>query len=144
MIDGLRRKFAKSIDKDPWDTEQEFEPEVEVEAAEAPELPTDAAVIAAATQMGPPSPTNDVDSGEYYKDIVRTAIENGGKYGDHLIPIPWLRMILAGLEWRRIDSEMMWYGVEASSPGADELPKIPSYGDLFPPEPDAPAGPGQN
>lgn len=142
MIDGIRRKFAKSIDKDPWDTENEFEPEAEVEATEAPGHPTDAAVIMAATQFAPPSTTNDVDSGEYYKSIVRTAIENGGKYGEHQIPIPWLRMILAGLEWRHIDPEMMWYGVEAGALGEPIHSKMPGYGTVFPENDDAPSWTG--
>ncbi len=143
MIDGIRRKFAKSIDKDPWDTEQELQPEVEVEDAETSELPTDTAVILAA-QIPPSSGTNDVDSGEYYKNIVKTAIHNGGKYGRHHIPIPWLRMILAGLEWRQIEPEMMWYGWDVAGSGDEDLPEIPSYRDLFPSEPDAPTGPGLN
>lgn len=143
MIDGIRRKFARSIDKDPWDAEQELEPEVEVEEGKTTTLATDTAVILAATQISPSSATNDVDSGEYYKNIVKTAIDNGGKYGGHHIPIPWLRMILAGLEWRRVDPEMMWYGFEASGPN-EGLPEIPSYQDLFPSEPDAPAGPAPN
>ena len=141
MIDGIRRKFAKSIDRDPWDTEQELEPEVEAEVTEASELPTDRVVILAATRMGPPSTTNDVDSGEYYKNIVKTAIENGGWYAGHQIPIPWLRMILAGLEWRRIDPESLWYGAEAGLPGAEGLPEIPTYEDLFPSDRNSPTGP---
>ncbi len=143
MIDGIRRKFAKSIDKDPWNMEQELEHEVEVEDVGISELPTDSAVILAA-KVPPTSATNEVDSGEYYKNIVKTAIQNGGKYGRHHIPMPWLRMILAGLEWKRVDPEMMWYGWEAAGPGDENLPEIPSYQDLFPSEPDAPTGPGLN
>jgi len=131
MIDGIKRKLVRSIDRDPWDTEQEFEPD---EATEPPELPTDAADMIAAPQVAPDSTTNDVDSGEYYKNIVRTAIENGGKYRDHQIPIPWLRMILAGLEWKHVDPEMMWYGVEAATPGEPPLPGMPGYDSLFPEE----------
>ena len=142
MIEGIRRKFAKSIDKDPWDIEQEFGPETEVEEIETPELPAASAFILTAPVA--PSPTNGVNSGEYCKNIVKTAILNGGKYGEHQIPIPWLRMILAGLERERIDSEMMWYGYEATSVGGEGLPEIPSYSDLFPSEPDAPTGPDPN
>ncbi len=142
MIDGIRRRFAKSIDSDPWDVEQQLAPEAEAE--ETTELPTDNAVILAATKAASHSATNDVDSGEYYKDIVRTAIANGGKYGDHQIPLPWLRMILAGLEWRRIDPEMMWYGVEASGADDGPLPEIPNYEDLFPADRDVPTGPRLN
>lgn len=142
MIEGLRRRFAKSVDRDPWDANQELEPELETDEDEVPELSADAATIFASTLAASPAPTNDVDSVEYYKDLVRTAIENGGKYGDHQIPIPWLRMILAGLEWKRIDPEMMWYGVEAGGQGGESLPEIPSYGDLFPSDRVFPTGPG--
>jgi hypothetical protein len=144
MIDGIRRRFAESIDKDPWDTELELEPEVEAEETEVSAIPTDTAVILAATRMSTPSASNDFDSGEYYKSIVKTAIQNGGKYGEHQIPVPWLRMILAGLEWRHVDPEMMWYGVEAGDSGSEGLPEIPSYSDLFPSERDLPEGPAPN
>jgi hypothetical protein len=142
MIDGLRRKLTRSIDKDPWGTEQELEPEVDgQETVEPAEPPTDAAVIAAATRVAPSS-TNDVDSGEYYKNILKTAIDNGGKYAGHEIPIPWLRMILAGLEWKHIDPEMMWYGFDAIAPREPPIPEMPAYDALFPSEKDAPSWTG--
>ena len=137
MIDGLKRRFAKSID-DPWDADQELEPEVE----EASELPTDTAVLLAATQATVPTRSNEIDTTEYYQGLVRTAIENGGKYNGHQIPIPWLRMILAGLESRHVDPEMMWYDADAASLGDAPLPEIPSYEDLFPSERDFPTGSG--
>ena len=130
MIDRIRRRFARSIDQDPWDTEQEFEPEAEAEETEASRLSAD-------THTAPPSITNDVNSGEYHRSIVKTAIENGGRYGGHQIPVPWLRMILAGLEWRYIDPETMWYGFEASALSGESRLEIPSYEDLFPTEPGA-------
>ncbi len=137
MIDGLKRKFVKSIDKDPWDADQEFAPEVE----EASELPTDSAVLLAATEAIDTSGSNEIDTAEYYKGLVRTAIENGGKYHGHQIPIPWLRMILAGLESRHVDPEMMWYDAGAAALDSP-LPKTPSYEELFPSEADFPTGPG--
>ncbi len=140
MIDGIKRRFVKSIDRDPWEVDQVLEPETDVE--EAFELQTDTVAIPEVTTVAPPAPTNDVNSGEYYKSLVMTAIQNGGKYRDHQIPIPWLRMILAGLEWRRIDPETMWYGVDASGEGGERLPEIPAYDDLFPSDRDAPTGPG--
>ncbi len=138
MIDGIRRKFGRSIEKDPWDADQELRPEQE----ESNELPTDTAVLVAATDtVGRFSPS-DVNSQDYYKSVVINAIKNGGKHGDHRIPVPWLRMILAGLEYKHIEPEMMWYCVEAGSPAAEPLPEIPSYDDLFPSERDAPGAPG--
>ena len=132
MIDGIRRRLSKPASKDPWDADQELQPE-EV----ASELPTDAAVFLAARSVSPGYSPEDGDSNAYYRGIVRTAIENGGRYGDHKIPIPWLRMILAGLESRYIDPETMWYEVE-EGPVA-QIPEIPSYEDLFPSEREVPA-----
>ncbi len=138
MIDGIRRRLGKSAEKDPWDADQELKPELE----ENTELPTDTAVLVAATHaVGRFSPS-DVNARDHYKSLVITAIQNGGKYGSHRIPVPWLRMILAGLEYKHIEPEMMWYGVEAGASGSELLPEIPSYEDLFPSERDVPGGPG--
>lgn len=65
MIEGLRRRFAKSVDRDPWDANQELEPELETDEDEVPELSADAATIFASTLAASPAPTNDVDSVEY-------------------------------------------------------------------------------
>jgi hypothetical protein len=111
MIDGIRRRFTKSAGKDHWDAEEEFETQID----EASEVPTETAVLVAPTQLAPPTTTIDVDTSDYYKKVVRTAIENGGRYGDHQISIPWLRMILGGLESKPIDPESIWYGTETSS-----------------------------
>ncbi len=136
MIDGIRRRLEKSAGKDPWDADQEFEPE-EVDAPSV--LSTDTAVLFAAAQAETVS--NDLNPLDYYKNLVRTAIENGGRYAGHQISIPWLRMTLAGLELKRVDPEMLWEGVDGGAPD-DGLPAIPSYNDLFPSDRDAPSGPG--
>jgi len=128
MIDGIRRRFGKSIDKDPWDANLELRPEV----AETAEIPTDTAVLTAARhETGEYSPEA-ANTPDYYKSLVTNAIENGGRYGDHRISIPWLRMILAGLEFKRVEPEMMWYGFDAGTESGEPLPKIPSYENLFP------------
>ena len=129
MIDGIRRRFGKSIDKDPWDAEQSLKPE----APEVSELPTDASLLLAATPpLGEFTPSDeDVD---FYKSLVSTAIENGGRLGGHEISVPWLKMILAGLEMRPIEPEAMWYGVDAARNGRGPPPLIPPYDDLFPGE----------
>jgi len=127
MIDSLRQRLAKSMAKDPWNADQELASEPEVE--ELTELPTKKSVMLAATVSSHAAPTNDVDSSDYYMGIVRNAIEHGGRYNGHQIPVPWLRMIEAGLEYRRIDPEMMWEGVEADLGGRA---KIPAYNDMFP------------
>ncbi len=143
MIDGIRRRLTKSTDSDPWDADQElnldFSQEVEVE--EASELPTDAAVLVAAQDSVELGATNDVDPSDFYKNLIGAAIQNGGKFGDHQISIPWLRMVLAGLDSRRIESESMWYGYEPGSSPTEPLPETPSYDDLFPSDRDVPYGP---
>lgn len=127
MIDGIRRRFGKSIDGDPWDAGRELTPEM----VETVRFPTDATVLVAATHARGEYIPAGADAPDYYKSLVSAAIENGGKYGDHQMSIPWLRMILAGLDQRFIEPETMWYGVEAGGPGGP-LPEIPSYEDLFP------------
>jgi hypothetical protein len=128
MIDALRRRFRKSIDKDPWNANQGLKPEFE----ENVELRTDTAPsVATPHASGKFSPLNE-NTPDYYKSLVATAIQNGGRLGDHQIPIPWLRMILAGLELKHIEPEMMWYGVESGSSSRGHSPGIPSYNVLFP------------
>ena len=122
MIDGIRRRFAKSVDGDPWDADQKLGPQT----AELSELPTDAAVLVAATNATGEFIPAGPDAPDYYNNLVSTAIENGGKHGDQRISIPWLRMILAGLELRPIDPEMMWEGVEAGSDLSAKQREIPS------------------
>ena len=136
MIDGIRRRFAKSAGKDPWDAEEEFETQVD----EASEVPTETAGLVASTQLAPLVTTNDVDTTDYHKKVVRTAIENGGRYGDHQISIPWLRMILGGLESKPIDPESMWSRTETSNLAEAPLPEIPSYSYLFPSDRDISQG----
>ena len=129
MIGAIRRRFADSIEEDAWDTDQEFRPDV----GDSSELHTDAAVLLAASPTDPGYFRGDESLTDYYKGIVRTAIENRGRYGDHRIPVPWLRMILAGLESRDIDPDLLWYEADvgsAATPGAEG----PSYEELFPSE----------
>jgi hypothetical protein len=125
LIGEIRRRL-RSIERDPWDANQDFGPEAESES------PTDGDALSPESRETSQPGSKVVNAAEYYKVLVRTAIENGGKHGDHQIRIPWLRMILAGLEFRRVDPEMMWYGVDAGA--SDEVPlgDIPAYDDLFP------------
>jgi hypothetical protein len=128
MIDGIRRKL-KSIDyEDQWDANVDLQPEVE----ETKEIPTENAVLLAASRLrGEFSP--DANGTDYYTGLIRAAIEHGGRYGGHQISLPWLRMILAGLEWRNIEPETAWDGVDAtmlSKPVAQD----PRFNDLFPSE----------
>ena len=127
MIGGIRRRFSGSTDQNAWDPDQELKPELDSSA----ELPGDTAVLVAATpgtgRFSPP----DENTPDYYKSLVVTAIRNGGWLGDHRIPIPWLRMILAGLELKHIEPEMMWYGVESGPSNGVSVSDMPAYKNLF-------------
>ena len=124
MIGGIRRRL-RSIDQDPWDANQDFGPEAHDES------PSDADVLLSEGEETNRQGSNEVNAAEYYKALLTTAIEHGGKHGDHQMSIPWLKMILAGLEYRRIDPEMMWYGIDAGD-SESSLAEIPAYDDLFP------------
>jgi hypothetical protein len=123
LIGGIRRRL-RSMERDPWDANQEFGPEA------GDESPTDGEV--AESREAYRSDSKLVNAADFYKILMTTAIENGGKLGDHQISVPWLRMILAGLEFKRIDTEAMWYGAEGAASGGEPLAKIPDYDDLFP------------
>jgi hypothetical protein len=131
MIGAIRRKFTNPIDEDDWSTEQELTPE----AVEPSALQTDAAVLLAAAQAAPGHFLGDESLTDYYKGIVKTAIDNRGRYGDHWIPVPWLRMILAGLESRHIDPDLWWYEADIES-AVHAHAEVPPYEDLFPSESD--------
>jgi hypothetical protein len=128
MIGAIRRRFANPTEGDIWDADQELRPE-----PESSELHTDAAVLLAAAQTAPGYFPGDESLTDYYKGIMMTAIEHKGRYGDHWIPVPWLRMILAGLESRHIDPDLLWYEVDSDS-AVTSHPEVPSYEDLFPSE----------
>jgi hypothetical protein len=138
MIDGIRRRFAKSPDQEAWNADQGLAPELEKNT----QLPTDTAVLIAATHATGEFSPGDENKRDYYKVLVATAIQNGGWHGGHQIPVPWLRMILAGLELKRIEPEMMWYEVVADSSTLDPASKIPSYDHLFPSDRDLLKGSG--
>ncbi len=127
-------------EEEKWDANMEFKPD----PTETAEISTDTAVLVAATHATGEYTPSDSNTPDYYKTLVSTAIENGGKYGEHQISIPWLRMILAGLEFRQVEPESMWYGVEAGAAGTEPLPEIPSYEDLFPSDRDRPSQPYPN
>jgi hypothetical protein len=133
MIGAIKRRFANPTEGDIWDTDQELRPE-----PESPELPTDAAVLLAAAETAPGFFPGNESITDYYKGIMRTAIQNRGRYGDHWIPVPWLRMILAGLESRYIDPDLLWFETDGENMVTSHS-KVPLYEDLFPSE-SSPAG----
>jgi hypothetical protein len=136
MIDGIRRRFARAKRDDAWNAEKELEPKVE----EASCFSKDTLVNLARTRSATDPSSNDIKMADYYKGLVRTAIANGGRYADHPISVPWLRMILAGLEMRQNEPKTMWAEVDSGSPGFGSLSEVPSYSDLFPSIRDTPSG----
>jgi hypothetical protein len=130
MIGGIRRKLTSIDDDSLWDADLDLQPEVD----ERTELPTDSTDLLSASRLtGEFSPNTNMP--DYYAGVVRAAIAQGGRYGDHQIPLPWLKKILAGLEWRNIESETLWEGVDASSPSVPNA-RIPVYDELFPSGPE--------
>jgi len=127
MIDGIRRRLGKTAAGHTWGADEELEPEI----GEVTEPPGDIAVLVTATQATGQYAPEDPSAPDYYESLVRTAIKNGGRHGDHSISIPWLRMILAGLESKQIEPEMMWYGIEAGETGREPISEIPPYENLF-------------
>ena len=132
MIDGIKRRLGKSIDRDPWDADLALQPG---EDEEVSELPTDETALVAATRIEAKS--NDLNTLDHYRSLVRTAIANDGRYADHQISVPWLRMILAGLELRHIDPERAWEGFAGAAPGNIPVHTTPKYDDFFPSRRDA-------
>jgi len=126
MIDGIRRRLGKPVDRSLWDTEQELRPE----RSTVSDLHADATVLVATTRgAGQFVPEGSTD---YCKTLVSSAIENGGKLGGHQIPVPWLRMILAGLELRQVEPGMMWNADEVGNPASSSVAEGQSFDDLFP------------
>lgn len=127
MIDGIRRRLGRSTAGDHWSTDEKLKPA----SNEITELPGGKEVLVGATEAsGHYSPDN-LGTPDYYKSQVQTAIENGGRLGSNIISIPWLRMILAGLESKQIEPEMMWYGIASGETRGGKIPEIPTYEDLF-------------
>jgi len=127
MIDGIRRKLGKTATGEPWGADKGLKPEIEDNADPLGDTAVSEAVTQASGQYAP----DDSSTPDYYESLVRTAIKNGGRHGYHSMSIPWLRMILAGLESKQVEPETMWYGIEASEITRETIPEIPSYEDLF-------------
>lgn len=131
LIRGLKRRLGKPVEED-WSADMEFQPD----AVETPQSSTDLTTHFASPRISQETPSNEVNMTDYYKAMIQTAINQGGTYRGQLISVPWLRMILAGLEMRPISPEMMWQGEESESTG------ISSYEDFFQPQPVLASGSG--
>jgi hypothetical protein len=130
-MESIRRAVMSPIgEKDPWDADQELEPEAEVDF----ELEGEDTMVVSPTMV----PHCSTSSVEYQANLVRAAIENGGKFQNHEIPLPWLRRILAGLEGREVGPEEVWREDDPTSPFKPPAgPEPPSFQELFPAERDA-------
>ena len=122
MITSIRRRFSKPASKDLWAADLVFEPE----PSRVSEVASDNSVLLTSKLPTAP-PSNDVDLKGYYRGLIRTAIQHGGRHQGQQISIPWLRMTLAGLEMRPIPPEMMWEGEQEGS-----APELSDYDRLFP------------
>ena len=127
MIEGIRRRFGKAPPNDSWNSDQELKPDMEEEAGVSTDAPVSAVLSYPTGRYAPDS----AGTPDYYTSLVQTALEKGGRFGDHSISISWLRMIRAGLELKQIELGMMWYGVEAGELEREAKGESPSYGDLF-------------
>jgi hypothetical protein len=127
MINGIRRKLGETTASGSWDSDQELKPETEEDGGPRTDAPVS---LVAAYGSGRYVP-EDAGTSDYYKSLVQTAIENGGRYGGHSISVPWLRMILAGLESKQLEPNMMWHGIEAGKTEREAIDGVPSYEDLF-------------
>jgi hypothetical protein len=126
LIGRIRRVFRGPQDEElSWNPDEPFEDTLEADAGPATEVVFEPSPLGG---VFAPSSTNEV---ERQAELVRAAMAQGGKCGDHEIPIPWLRMTLAGLEGRAIDVDAMWEGV-ASPVCMDPVEESPAYQSLFP------------
>jgi hypothetical protein len=127
MIDGIRRRL-RAMDKDPWNANQNLEPEVDRPS----ELRVDNRLLLAVPRGAPSQASNQLNAADLYKSVLMTAIEHNGRWGDHQIPVPWLRMILAGLDFKLVEPETMWYDFAADDSEEPSHTRTPGYDALFP------------
>jgi hypothetical protein len=113
--------FARSLEKERWDADQDLQAEAEPE--QVIELPAEDTVLLANIASPPGFSPDDLDQGDYYTRVIKTAIENGGKYMGHQIPVPWLRMILAGLEHRQAGPDTLWYDLDEGPANLNTIPR---------------------
>ncbi|MDG6989350.1 MAG: hypothetical protein JRN21_08545 [Nitrososphaerota archaeon] len=124
MIEGLKKRFGIPDVETDWAVDQEFESE------ETTELPSDSTVLFATGFPKSYPDSNDVDLREYYRGVMRAAIQHEGRYQGQQMPFHWLVMTLAGLEMKPISPEALWeQSGMASSPIFSD---VSLYEELFP------------
>jgi hypothetical protein len=124
LIEGLKKRFGIPGVETDWAVDQELESEG------AAELPSDSTVLLATRFPKSHPVSNDVDLREYYRGVMRAAIQHEGRYQGQQMPFHWLVMTLAGLEMRPISLEALWErgGMASSSIFSD----VSLYEELFP------------
>jgi len=76
--------------------------------------------------MTDPAKYDPRSNANYYVNLIRTSISQGGHFGRHDIPVPWLRMTLAELEGRESTADEIWQ--ESDFEGTLPAPQItPEY-----------------
>jgi len=127
MIDGIRRRLGKTATNGSWASDQQLNPEIEEDAGVQKDTTVSVVLAHAPGRYAP----DNGSTPDHYKSLVQTAIENGGRLGDHSISVPWLRMILAGLESKQIELRTMWYGIEPGETERGSVVETTSYEHLF-------------
>jgi len=108
LFKGIKEAVTKPIERDHlWEDNFELEPEVGEALETSPATITNLPSQPWESHYVPPS------DNDYYLELIRTALSQGGRRGAYEIPIPWLRMTFAGLQGQYIDPEDTW-GIEAS------------------------------
>ena len=115
MIEGIRRMVG-SAGKSDWDVNQLIEPETEADFESQEMEPTE---VHTPSELRSEPPESDTD---YYVNLVKASIDQNGKFGKQMIPVPWLRMTLAGLEGRPTRVEDMWTGPRSEEPAWENGP----------------------
>ena len=140
MLRKIRQVVAGLVEEkqardEAWDLEpgKGFDPTLQVEETRP------------ATEAQPEVGTFDPsEPDDYVTGVVKTAIENGGKYGEYRVPVWWLRATLADLEGRSEDSKLLWERSDLAAVSFEE--ENPVDGDrtftkLFGSGDEAPRGP---
>jgi len=117
-------RFPKAADS--WDVDQQ--------------LQVDDANEAGLSDPGSPANSSSQPEAEtqnhrdYFEDVIRAAIERGGRYGGYEITMPWLNATLAGLEGRDAPLEEMQDSYQSADEAVHPVAEEPASATPGPPE----------
>jgi hypothetical protein len=97
MIEAIARKIWKPFQSTSWDVDAPLDVEDEAE------LERPAVEGLAPGRLNEFEPSMGVTARQYYSQILRTAMANGGSFMGYQISPRWLWMTLEGLEGREVD-----------------------------------------